>query len=128
MNSTAKDEPVSGRPAPFSDEEVEFLSENFLGRLATVSQSGEPHVVPVAFRFDGTEISFGGWNLQRSLKFRNLAANGKVAFVVDDVVSTRPWRARGVEVRGDARLIEAPGEAPIVRIQPKVVRSWGLEE
>jgi pyridoxamine 5'-phosphate oxidase family protein len=128
MNSAVEDDSEGWRLAPFSDEEAVYLSENFLGRLATVSQSGQPHVVPVAFRFDGTEISFGGWNLKRSLKFRNLAANRKVAFVVDDVVSTRPWKARGVEVRGEASLIEDRDDAPVVRIRPKVVRSWGLEE
>ncbi|HME19130.1 MAG TPA: PPOX class F420-dependent oxidoreductase [Nitrososphaerales archaeon] len=128
MNSAVKDEPFDGRLATFSDEEAEYLAENVLGRLATVSQGGQPHVVPVAFRFDGTEISFGGWNLRRSLKFRNLAANSKVAFVVDDVVSTRPWKVRGVEVRGVARPFEVQGGAPMVRIRPEVVRSWGLEE
>jgi len=112
----------------FSDSEAEFLAENMLGRVATVSQSGQPHVVPVVYRFDGAVIYFGGWNLQKSLKFKNLLANDKVAFVVDELVSTRPWRARGVEVRGIARLGERDRDMPLVKIVPRIVRSWGLEE
>ncbi|HYC11294.1 MAG TPA: PPOX class F420-dependent oxidoreductase [Nitrososphaerales archaeon] len=127
MNSTVKDGPHGGRLAPFSEREAEYLAENFLGRVATVSPSGQPHVVPVAYRFDGAEISFGGWSLRSSLKFRNLALNSKVALVVDDVVSTHPWRARGVEVRGSASPQEANGSTLMV-ITPRTVRSWGLEE
>jgi pyridoxamine 5'-phosphate oxidase family protein len=112
--------------AAFSESEAEYLAENMLGRVATVSQSNQPHVVPVAYTFDGASIYFGGWNLHKSLKYRNLLANGKVAFVVDEVVSTRPWRVRGVEVRGDAQPHETDGNVTLVKITPRVVRSWGL--
>lgn len=111
----------------FSEAEAEFLAENFIGRLATVSPSGQPHVVPVSYRFDGRSIYFGGWNLKGSLKFRNLARNPLVAMVVDDIVSTRPWRVRGVEVRGTAEQDDGNGETR-VKINPKEVRSWGLGE
>jgi pyridoxamine 5'-phosphate oxidase family protein len=113
--------------ALLSEAEAGFLAENFIGRLATVSIDGQPHVVPVAYRFDGTSVSFGGWNLTKSLKFRNLASNPKVAFVVDEIVSTRPWRVRGVEVRGVAELVKEDGDEVYVRISPKRVSSWGLE-
>jgi pyridoxamine 5'-phosphate oxidase family protein len=112
----------------FSDSEAEFLAENMLGRVATVSQSGQPHVVPVVYRFDGAAIYFGGWNVQKSLKFRNLLANPKVAFVVDELVSARPWRVKGVEVRGTAQLGESDPNMTLVKIVPHVVRSWGIKE
>ncbi len=112
----------------FSEREAEFLAESMLGRIATVSANGQPHVVPVAYRFDGTSIIFGGWNLQRSLKFRNLTANNKVAFVVDEIVSTRPWRVKGVEVRGEAHPYQADDKITMVKITPRSVRSWGLGE
>jgi pyridoxamine 5'-phosphate oxidase family protein len=123
---------ISGRAGAdgahrFTECEAEFLAENVLGRVATVSRLGQPHVVPVAYRFDGTSIYFGGWNLRRSLKFRNLVGNDRVAFVVDEVVSTRPWRARGVEIRGRAS-VEGTRDAALVRIEPGAVRSWGFEE
>ncbi|MDA4120931.1 MAG: PPOX class F420-dependent oxidoreductase [Thaumarchaeota archaeon] len=113
--------------ALMSEAEAGFLAENFIGRLATVSLDGQPHVVPVAYRFDGTSISFGGWNLTKSLKFRNLASNPKVSLVVDEIVSTRPWRVRGVEVKGIAELVNEEGGNVYVRISPKRVSSWGLE-
>lgn len=112
----------------FSEREVEYLAENMLGRIATVSRAMQPHVVPVAYRFDGRAIFFGGWNLTKSLKYRNLAANNKVAFVVDEVVSTQPWRVRGVEVRGRAEPVATEDGGALVKICPERVRSWGLEE
>jgi len=127
MKSTVNDDSDGARIGPFSEVEAEYLAENILGRVATVSESGQPHVVPVAYRFDGAEITFGGRSLSRSLKFRNLMSNSRVAFVVDDVVSTRPWKVRGVEVRGIARPHEAGGDPVVVRITPRAVRSWGLQ-
>src|SRR5713226_182887 len=111
--------------ATFSELEAEYLAENLIGRLATSSESGQPHVVPVSYRFDGEAITFGGWNLAKSLKFRNLMANDKVAFVVDDLVSTKPWRVRGVEIRGRAEPVKMPDGVTIVRIIPLNIRSWG---
>ena len=113
--------------APFSEAEAEYLAENFLGRVATSSPSGQPHVVPVAYRFDGSTITFGGLNLGKSLKYRNLMANNRVAFVVDDVVSLKPWRARGIEVRGKAEPVTAGDGVSMIRIIPLNIRSWGLE-
>ncbi len=110
----------------FSEAEAEYLAENFIGRVATTSALGQPHVVPVAYRFDGETITFSGRNLSRSLKFRNLMANNRVAFVVDDVVSTDPWRARGVEIRGRAAPRVEDG-VTVIQITPLNIRSWGLE-
>jgi pyridoxamine 5'-phosphate oxidase family protein len=111
----------------FSDSEAEYLAENILGRLATVSQGQEPHVVPVAYRFDGSCIFFGGFDLSKSLKFRNIMRNNRVAFVVDDLESIKPWKARGVEVRGRAEPYQNGGRLA-VRIKPTSKRSWGFEE
>ena len=111
----------------FNEREAEYLAENILGRLATVSAEQEPHVVPVVYRFDGSSIYFGGFNLAKSLKYRNIMRNNKVAFVVDDLESMRPWKPRGIEVRGFAEAYRA-GENHAVRIVPTTKRSWGLEE
>ena len=111
----------------FSDAEAEYLAENFLGRVATSSRSGQPHVVPVNYSFDGSSITFGGWNLAKSLKFRNLMSNDKVAFVVDDVISTKPWKVRGVEIRGKAELVTSGDGVSMIRVIPLNIRSWGLE-
>lgn len=111
----------------FSEAEAEYLAENFIGRLATASAAGQPHVVPVSYRFDGTGITFGGRSIARSLKFRNMMANNRVALVVDDLESVDPWRPRGVEVRGRADPVTGPGGLTMVRITPLNIRSWGLE-
>jgi len=111
----------------FNEAEAEYLAENFIGRVATSSPSGQPHVVPVGYRFDGTGITFGGWNLAKSLKFRNLMSNEKVAFVVDDIVSTKPWKVRGVEIRGRAEIASSKDGVSMIRIIPLNIRSWGLE-
>jgi len=121
-----KERVVKQRPS-FSDAEAEYLAENFIGRVATVTPSGQPHVVPVGYRFDGSNITFGGWNLAKSLKYRNLMSNDKVAFVVDDIVSTKPWKVRGIEIRGRAELAQSRDGVSMIRIIPLNIRSWGLE-
>ena len=107
----------------FSKVETEFLKEQRLGRIATVSLSMQPHVVPVAFEFNGTYIYFGGWNLKNSLKFKNILKNNKVAFVVDDLISITPWKPRGIEIRGIAEILRGND---YVKIVPFKKLSWGF--
>src|SRR5713226_2593856 len=116
-----------GVAVKFTEKEAEYLADQRLGRIATVSPRNQPHVVPVGFEFDGSYIYFGGWNLERSLKFRNIMRNNKVAFVVDDLVSTRPWRVRGIEIRGFAEKVDCEEGRLCVRITPTRKVSWGLE-
>jgi pyridoxamine 5'-phosphate oxidase family protein len=117
---------VAGREVvTFTDEEVAFLTQSRLARVATASSEGQPHVVPVVYEFDGTAFYFTGWNLEKSLKFQNLVQNKKVAMVIDDLVTVSPWRPRGVEVRGVAEL-GSEGGRPYVKVCPLVKRSWGF--
>jgi len=118
----------------FTEREVEYLREQRLGRLATVSASGSPHVVPVAFRYNPElgAIDVGGHNLSQSKKFRDAGETGRVAFVVDDVLP--PWRARGVEVRGRAEVFgDGGGEVgpgfddELIRIFPERIVGWGID-
>ena len=122
----------------FSDKEIEYLSGQRLGRLATVTPDGHAHVVPTGFRVDrdrGT-IELGGHNLagRRPMYLRNLESNPWVAFVVDDLASTDPWTPRGVTVRGRAEVHAEGGERlgpgfdrMLIRIAPARVTSWGIE-
>ena len=110
----------------FSEKESKYLKEQRLGRIATVSPDTQPHVVPVAFEFDGSHFYFGGWNLEKSLKFRNILQNNKVAFVVDNLVSVDPWRVSGVEIKGIAEINKRDGNE-YVKITPLRKSSWGLE-
>jgi pyridoxamine 5'-phosphate oxidase family protein len=112
----------------FREDEVRFLKESRLARIATVSSSGQPHVVPVGYDFDGKFFYFGGFNITKSLKFRNIQKNNKVALVVDDLLSVNPWTPRFVMVRGTAEIITEKGPGPIdkrttIKVTPLVKRS-----
>ena len=98
-----------------------------LGRIATVGADGTPHVVPVAWIYNAARdtIDVGGYELQRSKKFRDVTRTGRAAIVVDDLASTDPWRPRGIEIRGRGEAIALP--TPMIRVHPERIVSWGLE-
>jgi len=123
----------------FTDAELEYLAGQRLGRLATVAPDGTLQVSPVGFRHNtatGT-IDIGGYRMATSRKFRNVAANGRAAFVVDDIASLDPWRVRCLEIRGWAEAIEHPTDSPydpatgtdgaIIRVHPRRIISFGIE-
>jgi pyridoxamine 5'-phosphate oxidase family protein len=122
----------------FTDEERDYLSSDVrLGRLATVGPDGMPHVVPTSFRYNQHHdtIDVGGHDFTNRKKYRDVLRSPKVAFVIDDLVSVRPWRVRGIEIRGAAEVLDTggtelgPGFAPeMFRITPKRIVSWGLSE
>ena len=98
-----------------------------LGRIATVGADGTPHVVPVAWIYNAVRdaIDVGGFELERSKKFRDVARTGRAAIVVDDLAGTDPWHPRGIEIRGRGEAIALP--TPLIRIHPERIVSWGLE-
>jgi pyridoxamine 5'-phosphate oxidase family protein len=72
----------------FTAPEIEYLKSQRIGRLATVASDGQPHVVPVGFRYNPEEdaIEIGGHGgFAKRKKFRDVLQNPRVAFVVDDV-------------------------------------------
>jgi pyridoxamine 5'-phosphate oxidase family protein len=121
----------------FTAAETGYLKDQTLGRLATVQPDGTLQVSPVGFHYneDLATIDIGGYNMASSRKFRNVADNGRVAFVVDDIVSRQPWRVRCLEIRGTAEAISggapgspAGGNDPIIRIHPKRIISFGIAD
>ena len=119
----------------FQDEEIEYLNSQLLGRLATGGPDGQPHVVPVSFRYNAQldTIDIGGHDFARHKKYQDVQRNPRVAFLVDDMVSVDPWRPRGIEVRGEAEVLSSggevlgPGFAPdMFRIRPRRIVSWGI--
>ncbi len=112
----------------FTQEELDYLAEQRLGRLATQQPDGTLQVSPVGFSYNkelGT-IDIGGFNMARSRKYRNVAANGRAAFVVDDIASVNPWRVRCLEIRGTAEVVT--DQDPLIRITPQHVISFGLDK
>jgi pyridoxamine 5'-phosphate oxidase family protein len=90
----------------FTTNEIEYLGSGLLGRLATVGPDGIPHVAPVGMisynpHLDTVDIR--GHDLTNTKKFRDIARSGRVALVVDDLASTKPWRPWGIEVPGMLR-------------------------
>jgi pyridoxamine 5'-phosphate oxidase family protein len=122
----------------FTVEERDYLVSGVrLGRLATVGPDGMPHVVPTAFRYnqDHDTLDVGGHDFTARKKYRDVLGNPKVAFVIDDIASVSPWRVRGIEIRGEAEVLDTggaelgPGFAPeMFRITPQRIVSWGLSE
>ena len=85
-------------------------------------------MVPIGFEFDGRFFYFGGYNITKSLKFKNIQRNNKVGLVVDDLVSTNPWTPRFIIIRGTAEIITEKGQGSIdentsIKITPFVKRS-----
>jgi pyridoxamine 5'-phosphate oxidase family protein len=121
----------------FTQAEIDYLQTPQLGRLATVGPDGQPHVVPVGYRYNAAEdtIDIGGRGFGTSKKYRDVLNNPRVAFVVDEIVSTDPWRIRGIEVRGRAEVLSTGGkdrgssfDHEMIRIRPQRIISWGIED
>ncbi len=121
----------------FTDPEIEYLRTQRLGRIATVGKDGQPHVVPVGFRYnpDTRTIDVGGHGITGSKKWRDAQRDPKVSIVIDDLASVSPWRPRGIEVRGEAVALKSGGQSigpgfdpEVIRIAPSHIVSWGLDD
>ena len=113
--------------AVFTDAELEYLSTQPLARIATASATGVPDVAAVGFGVDGDTLVTGGYDITKTVRYRNLLANPRATIVVDDLASVDPWAPRGVKVRGAATLEEVTGGMRI-RIVPEVIWSWHLNQ
>lgn len=120
----------------FKPHELDFLRSAVLGRLATVDPHGAPQNSPVGFTYNdelGT-IDIAGYRMSASRKYRNLAHNNKVAFVVDDIASRDPWRVRCLEIRGTAEQATVASDPDgqldpaIIRVTPRRIISFGIDD
>ena len=76
----------------FSPAEIAYLQSQRLARLATAGRDGQPHVVPLAFRYnpETDTIDVGGHNFAQRKKYRDVQQNPRVAIVIDDLASVDP--------------------------------------
>jgi pyridoxamine 5'-phosphate oxidase family protein len=123
----------------FKSHEIAFLRQADLGRLATIQRDGAPQNSPVGFTYNealGT-IDIAGYRMSKSQKYRNIAHDNRVAFVVDDITSRDPWRVRCLEIRGTAEQAEAPSaqgaagdelDTAIIRVTPRRIISFGIDD
>jgi pyridoxamine 5'-phosphate oxidase family protein len=120
----------------FTETELAYLATQPLGRLASVQPDGTLQASPVGFSYNAETktIDITGYGMSASRKYRNVADNGRVAFVVDDIASVQPWRVRCVEIRGTAEAIDNPADSPterngaIIRIHPRRIISFGIDD
>jgi pyridoxamine 5'-phosphate oxidase family protein len=120
----------------FSAAEISYLQSQRLARIATAGPNHQPHVVPLAFRYnpETDTIDVGGHDFATRKKYRDVQSNPRVAIVIDDLASTDPWRPRMIEVRGEAEILPSGGDAigrgfdpDMFRIHPKRIISIGIE-
>lgn len=114
--------------------ELDYLRKQRLGRLATVDADGDPHVVPVGFRYnvETDTLDIGGHNLAQSKKWHDVKRHPRVAFVVDDVLP--PWQPRSIEILADVERLATGGEdfgrgfdPQIMRLHPVRIIAWGID-
>lgn len=119
----------------FTAAELAYLSEQPIGRLCTVGRDGDPQIRPVGVHLgpDDLSIDIVGHALASTQKWRNVLRNPQVAFIVDTVLSVRPPKAQGIEIRGTATALPGQGSTDdglsgdIIRIVPRRIISWGLD-
>ena len=132
-------------------EQIAFLGEQRVARLATVDEAGHPHVLPVCFaEVDGVLYTPIDQKPKRGdplslRRVRNILAHPDVCLVVDHY--EEDWtHLAWLQVRGTAALVDDPAERaralaklrerypqyrpmdlesrPLIRITPKRVVSW----
>lgn len=128
----------------FTEGEIAYMEKERLGRLATITKKGDPHVIPVNYMYNAELecIDIIGKEMTKSLKYKNVVGFGRASFVVDDVVSLMPYRTRLLHIRGPAEIImrkptdpiPMPPSAPKMTpemiairtkaISPEVIRVW----
>ncbi len=112
----------------FTEKEIAYIKSQHILRLATVSKSLQPDVAPLVFQFDGDRFLISGFDIPKTLKYKNVqSGNDLVALVLDDLASVNPWMPRGIKIHGKAEIIEKDGRK-IMLITPQRLWSWGIEE
>ena len=113
--------------AAFTDRELAYLAAQPLMRFASASPDGRPDVAAVVFSVDGDDIVTAGFDITKTVRYRNIEANPRAAVVIDDLAAVEPWSPRGIKVRGRVRIEDDAGGQRF-RITPEVIWSWGVNE
>lgn len=147
---------MANESPPISAEIRDKFETSRVARLATVDAQHAPHAIPICFCFDGSVFYSAidrkpkRVSADRLTRLKNIAQTPQVALLLDyyDEDWTRLWY---VLVRGKAELVSAEAErlhavallrakypqyaagmlsndAPILRITPERITSWGKLE
>jgi PPOX class probable F420-dependent enzyme len=101
-----------------SEEEVRaFLADHKVMQVATIGPRGWPHIVPLWYVPDGTELR--GWTYAKSQKARNLERDPRATVAIEDGVEYNELRGVmlecEVEVERDTDRVADYGEALVDR-------------
>ena len=101
-----------------TDEEVEaFLADHKVMQVATVGPRGWPHVVPLWYVHEGTELR--GWTFDKSQKAKNLERDPRATVAIEDGVEYTELRGVmfecDVEVERETERVIPYGEALVER-------------
>jgi pyridoxamine 5'-phosphate oxidase family protein len=118
-----------------TEAEQAFLTRQPRGHLATIGPDATPQVKPLGFTYNSAlgTIDISGFNMGASAKYRNIQANPRVAFVVDEVTEQTMEGAHFLEVRGIAEAVTGPVTAgthlapEIIRIHPRRVIAFNVD-
>lgn len=83
-----------------------FLAEPLIARMATADKSGQPHVVPVWFAWDGSALWVSAFSSTRKVK--DLEENPLISVAIDETKDNDATRA--VILEGKAELLREPAE------------------
>ena len=135
-----------------ADDARRFVTSARVGRLATATPEGLPHVIPVCFELLGDSIYIGLdgkpkiVDVLKLRRVRNIVSNPQAAFIVDrysdnwsrlgyvligaeaNLVSDCHERASAIEslrLKYDQYRTLLSDEAPVIRLRPTRVTSWG---
>ena len=135
-----------------SPEDRSFLHQARVGRLATASAPGEPHVVPVCFVFDGKHVYSAIDSKPKRVaatqlrRLQNLRENPRASLVVDfydedwarlryvlvmgrgEILETGPDRDRALSLLREKypqyHAMRDSGQGPVIRLTPERIVSW----
>lgn len=82
----------------------EFLKQPQIARIATVDKSGQPHVVPVWFGWDGESLWISSYS--DTQKNKHISQNPKIAVAID--VAGNDGETKAVIFEGTAELVTEP--------------------
>ena len=117
----------------FSEQELAFLRTQPLARLATVAVNGQPDADAVGFAFENGRFYIGGYFLEHTRKYKNIAAgHNKVSLLIDELRSLDPLEPRSIKLHGVAEILQLEegfrGPGTYIVITPKISWSSGIEE
>jgi len=136
-------------------EDRAFLEQARVGRLATASAGGEPHVIPVCFVLDGAAVYSAidakpkRVEPRKLRRLENIRQNPRASLVVDhyeeewrrlrylllrgraEILETGPDRERALALLREKypqyRSMPGFGAGPVIRLIPETVRCWRAE-